>query len=285
MSRGGASSLLLFDAQATGRVRVRCWRHPGGELPRWSSAAHDAVELAWPDRGELVYRIGRRRLRAGVGEALVVPVGLEHHSSIAVGTEATSIWLDRDLMAEIEEMVVATGGGRLAAGVVSDAPAIQALGRLLCDEARRSDPGALLSADALAEALAVRLLRGAPVDAARAVGRDARIAAALDCVEHRYAEPLTVDELAQVAGMSRFHFSRLFRSHVGMSPYQYLVTTRVRRAAELLRGGRHSVTEAAYHVGFCDLGRFARAFRRQLGCAPSEFRRARASTVAMARSA
>jgi transcriptional regulator GlxA family with amidase domain len=100
-----------------------------------------------------------------------------------------------------------------------------------------------------------------------------RVSLSLDHIHSAYAEPLTVDDLARSAGMSRFHFSRLFHEQVGDAPYRYLLRVRIARAAELLRGGRHSVTEAALAVGFQDLGRFRRLFRREIGCRPSEVAR------------
>ncbi len=90
-------------------------------------------------------------------------------------------------------------------------------------------------------------------------------------MESRYAEPLGVDDLSRIAGISRAHFSRRFREALGLSPYQYLQRVRIDRARELLGRG-HGVTEAALSVGYRDLGRFAQAFRRQVGCAPSELR-------------
>ena len=89
-------------------------------------------------------------------------------------------------------------------------------------------------------------------------------------VRARYAEPLTVDDMARAAGMSRFHFSRALRAACNCSPYQLVVQTRLEAAAALLRAGRASSTQAALSVGFTDPSRFARAFRRAFGCAPSE---------------
>jgi AraC-like DNA-binding protein len=103
--------------------------------------------------------------------------------------------------------------------------------------------------------------------------RDPRIRAALDAMNARYAEPLTVDDLARAAAMSRFHFSRLFRDEVGEAPYQHLLRVRVARAAELLQNGRTSVTEAALAVGFHDFSRFSRTFRRFIGRLPVEVAR------------
>jgi transcriptional regulator GlxA family with amidase domain len=103
--------------------------------------------------------------------------------------------------------------------------------------------------------------------------RDTRIRAALAAMYARYAEALTVEDLSRAAAMSRFHFSRLFRDEIGEAPYQHLLRIRVHRAAELLRSGRVSVTEAAIAVGFHDFSRFARTFRRIVGRLPVEVAR------------
>jgi len=273
--RQDANTLLELDACVTSRVRVRRWRHQGGEVPRWPTGAHHAVEVAWSERGTLSYHVGREQLHATPGEAVIVPAQMEHRTCITSGTVATSIWLSAAVVAEMAE-AMGDGAHPLGFGVVHDDAALPSLGSLMLDEAARTDPGAFVTTDALAEALAVRLLRcanprGASEAPVETVGSDPRISRAVDEVEDRYSERLTIDELAHAAGMSRFHFSRTFRAHMGQSPYQFLVSTRVRRAAELLCRGRHSVTEAAYGVGFHDLGRFARAFQKQMGCAPSAY--------------
>jgi AraC family transcriptional regulator len=100
--------------------------------------------------------------------------------------------------------------------------------------------------------------------------RDPRVSASLDRIHLRYAEPLTVQDLARDVGMSRFRFTRLFREQVGEAPYRYLIRVRIAKAAELLRSGRHGVSEAAFTVGFRDLGRFRYMFRREVGWLPGK---------------
>ncbi len=254
---------LELDETITPRVRLRRWRHRGARVPRWPSAAHDTVEVAWAERGGMRYRVGSRELCVAVGEVVIVPSEVEHQTVIAPGTAATSIQLSTAAIAETQEIV----GGAIGFDVVSDGGIIS-LAQLILAEARQPRRGSFLTTEALAEALSVRLLRsGHP---AMSTG-DPRIARAVREMEERYAEPLTIDELAKTAGMSRYHFSRTFRRQMGKSPYQFLTATRVRRAAELLRKRRHSVTEVAFCVGIFDLGRFARAFRKEMGCAPSRY--------------
>ncbi len=162
-------------------------------------------------------------------------------------------------------------GGVLEPGRVVGATSVASLGRVLRAEATIGGAGHLLAVESIAEAMAIAMVRGTAAPAERAVAGDPRVRAAIELVHASYASPIQVGELASAAGMSRFHFSRLFRDATGASPYQYLLRTRIERAAELLRTGRSSVTEVAYSVGFGDLGRFARSFQAIIGTTPSRF--------------
>jgi len=83
---------------------------------------------------------------------------------------------------------------------------------------------------------------------------------------------ITLDELAEHAGLDKFHLVRAFRSEVGLPPYEYLTYLRVSRARELLRCGA-LVAEAAQAVGFCDESQLHRHFRRIVGVPPGIYAR------------
>jgi transcriptional regulator GlxA family with amidase domain len=95
---------------------------------------------------------------------------------------------------------------------------------------------------------------------------------AKDLVDARYAEPLTVDDLASAAGLSRAHFSRAFRDAFGESPYAYLLTRRLERAAALLRTTDRSVAEVCVSVGLASVGSFTTSFKRTFGLPPTAYR-------------
>lgn len=99
-----------------------------------------------------------------------------------------------------------------------------------------------------------------------------RLRRARDLVDREYAEPLNVPRLAASAHMSTGHFQRLFRAAYGESPYSYLMTRRVERAAALLRLGELSVTEVCMAVGCTSLGSFSRRFTSLMGETPSAYR-------------
>ena len=76
------------------------------------------------------------------------------------------------------------------------------------------------------------------------------------------------------AGLSAFHFLRLFSDVLGVTPHQYLVRSRLRHAARRLADDDGTITDIAYDVGFADLSNFVRTFRRAAGVPPLKFRQA-----------
>jgi AraC-like DNA-binding protein len=96
---------------------------------------------------------------------------------------------------------------------------------------------------------------------------------ARDHADRHYTEPLDLAALAAVAGMSKYHFQRLFTATYGLSPAAHLSQRRVERAQDLLRSTNLTVTEVCHAVGFSSLGSFSSRFRQLVGESPSEFQR------------
>jgi len=97
---------------------------------------------------------------------------------------------------------------------------------------------------------------------------------AKDLADARYSEPLTVDDMARAAGLSRAHFSREFRRAFGESPHVYLLTRRLERAAALLRTTDHTVADICIAVGLDSIGSFTTSFGRMFGRTPTAYRAA-----------
>jgi AraC-like DNA-binding protein len=113
-------------------------------------------------------------------------------------------------------------------------------------------------------------------DVAQAVpsARDERrVINALDLIEARCAEPLTLGALADAVHMSPYHFLRVFRAVAGVTPHQYLVRTRLRRAAVALATSDQPIAAIAFAHGFGDLSTFVTTFGRVFGAAPRDYRR------------
>ena len=95
---------------------------------------------------------------------------------------------------------------------------------------------------------------------------------AKDLADARYFEPLTVDDLAREAGLSRAHFSAEFRRAFGEPPHVYLLTRRLERAAALLRDTDRSVAVICMDVGLSSVGSFTTSFSRMFGRSPTAYR-------------
>lgn len=96
---------------------------------------------------------------------------------------------------------------------------------------------------------------------------------ARDHADRHYADAVDVAALADVAGLSKYHFLRLFKATYGLTPGEYLSQRRIERAQDLLRATNLTVTEVCHAVGFSSLGSFSSRFRVVVGESPSDFQR------------
>lgn len=104
-------------------------------------------------------------------------------------------------------------------------------------------------------------------DRQRRVARE-RVERVVAILKADLAQPPDLETLGRLAGCSPFHLSRTFSAEMGATIPQYLRRLRLERAAELLRAGRHNVTEAATAVGYSSLSHFSQAFHEHFGCCP-----------------
>jgi AraC family transcriptional regulator len=102
----------------------------------------------------------------------------------------------------------------------------------------------------------------------------ARVAPVLRRLAASSAEHHALGQLAESAGLSRYHFLRTFKRVAGVTPHQYLLRARLREAAAKLAASAAPVTEVALDAGFDELSNFIRAFRAEFGVAPRHYRAA-----------
>lgn len=98
------------------------------------------------------------------------------------------------------------------------------------------------------------------------------LARVLDFLNDQLHESHRLEQLADIAGYSPFHFSRLFKSTVGVAPHQYLTKLRIQRSQFMLARSDTSITKAATDLGFDSSSHFAATFRQVVGVTPSEYR-------------
>jgi AraC family transcriptional regulator len=159
-------------------------------------------------------------------------------------------------------------------------PVIESMARMAFDELQRSTEatGSNLYADSLANLLAVQLLREysshkMPAEKLYVNGlTNKKLGRVLDLIESDLSEDLSLSILANAAGLSEYHFLRMFKQSTGVTPHQYVINQRIERSKELLKRTDITITEIAYLLGFSTPAHFTHHFRRKTGVTPSELR-------------
>lgn len=134
--------------------------------------------------------------------------------------------------------------------------------------------------EAIAQAVAVHLARnyggtGEETHSASPSLPGYKLRQIADWMSEHLAEDFNLERLASQAGLSKFHFHRLFRAATGVSPSRYHINLRMNEARRLLRETKLSVVDVALDVGYANPSHFARLFRRETGLSPSDYRRGR----------
>ena len=96
-----------------------------------------------------------------------------------------------------------------------------------------------------------------------------------DHVDAHLTENITLEALAEIAGLSRCHFARAFKQSAGTAPHAYLMQRRLERAERLLAETDLSLCQVALDSGFSDQSHFSSCFRKHFGESPRSFRRSR----------
>jgi len=248
----------------------RC-RAERGETPYVER--HSAHTISYVRRGSFGLDTRGQSFELVAGSVLMGHPGDEYmcrHDHVAGGDECLSFSLTPEL--------VETLGGRRElwrVGGVAPLPKLGVLGELAQATAEQRTDLGLDEVGICFAARCIEVLSGTKraATAERAVDRRRAVEAAL-WLDERAHEAIDLEGAARAVELSPFHFLRLFSRALGVTPHQYLVRARLRRAARLLSDGERSVTDVALEVGFGDLSNFVRTFHRAAGVSPRRFRSA-----------
>jgi AraC-like DNA-binding protein len=264
------SAALLLAGESLSAIDYRCKAGPG-DVP--FVEVHACHGVSYVRRGSFGCRSRGRHVELVAGAVLVGHPGDEYlctHEHHAGGDECLSFHL-------APAFVEAIGGraGPWRCGGVPPLAELIVLGELAQAAADgRSDVGldeaGMLFAQRFVELAGGRARKPA---GARAIDRRRAVETAL-WLDANAAAPVGLDDAARLAGLSPFHFLRVFAHALGVTPHQYLLRARLRRAARLLADPALPVTEVALEAGFADLSNFVRTFRRAAGVSPRRFRAA-----------
>ncbi len=255
----------------SGSLEVVDYRCTAGPSDAPFVELHSTFSLSYVRKGSFGCRTRGESFELVAGSLMVGRPGDEYmctHDHHACGDECLSFQLNPELVEAIGDR-----DSVWRAGCVPPLPELMVLGELAQAAAEgASDVGVPEVAMSLA-ARFVDVKSGRAHTATRAHTRDRRraVEAALWLDAHSH-ESVDLDSAAHSVGLSPFHFLRLFTKVLGVTPHQYLVRLRLRRAARLLADDARSVTDIALDIGFADLSNFVRTFHRAAGVSPRGFR-------------
>jgi AraC family transcriptional regulator len=240
-----------------------------------------SVSLGGPLRIEARLDGARLAARIRPGQSVIMAAGRSNSWRWDGPTEEAHVFVKPQLL---EEVAAESGRGEidLEDRIAVRDPALGPTILALAEEIARPGGSSSLFIDTAAQSVALGLLRrhcgGAEPGASGGRGgalsaRQLRRVVAI--VEDRLSENIRLDDLADAAGASRFHFVRAFRAAVGDSPHRWLTARRIDRAKRLLAETGMPMIDIAAEVGFESQSHFGSMFRAMTGCSPSDWRRAR----------
>jgi AraC-like DNA-binding protein len=243
-----------------------------GPLERMPTHAHAQFQLSLYDGGPRRFRVARHDFAGGPRASVIIQAG-EPHASVPMADPLLTLrtfYLEERLVAEVAGGIW-RGRGTVAFRdpVLADAATVAELyaAHLALD---RHD---LEGEERIFVALEMLVRRHAtPTGPARRIAAsDSRVLTVRTMLEDRVTENVTLDELAEAAGLSRFHLIRVFRRRFGVTPFAYQRSQRIERARAVLRTGR-SIADVAAAAGFADQSHLGRSFRAVMGATPGQYR-------------
>jgi len=268
--------MLVTTEVRTDAIRIASYRCDAGPDAQPFTELHEGHSVSYVRRGSFGYRTRGNAYELVAGSVLVGCPGDEYvctHDHHVCGDECLAFHLSPGFVDLIgaDRKTWRTGGVPPLAELV----VIGELAQAAADG--QSDVGL----DELGMWFASRFVevvsgRAKPKLPSPAISRDRRRAVdAAMWIDANLQHDIGLDGAAAEAGLSSFHFLRLFSQVLGVTPHQYLVRSRLRHAARLLADDdSRPVTEVALDVGFADLSNFVRTFHRAAGVSPGGFRKA-----------
>ncbi|MBI3701707.1 MAG: helix-turn-helix transcriptional regulator [Afipia sp.] len=232
---------------------------------------HRCHSLSYVRKGSFGYDTNGRSHELVAGAVMIGHQGDDYvcsHPHHVCGDECLSFWFSPETADEI-----GLDKKTLRLGSMPPLPELMVCGEL-AETARRGDADiGIDEAGILFAKRFIDMTTGVSRKPLKATSPDRRRAVETALwIEANSSREIDLPGLAKRAGLSAFHFLRLFSNVLGVTPHQYLVRSRLRHAARLLSDDARPITSIAFDVGFGDLSNFVRTFHRAAGISPGRYR-------------
>lgn len=256
----------------SGSVSVIDYRCTCGPADRPFAESHSQHSISYVRKGSFGYRCGGRSFELVAGSVLVGHPGDEYmctHEHHHGGDECLSFQYTREVIDEIAPEA------RWTVGALPPIAQLMVLGELAQAVANANSDVGLDELGLMFGSRLTQVTAGKATAARKPLARDRRrIVETALWIDANARNDIDLATAATIAGLSSYHFLRVFAAVVGVTPHQYLVRARLRNAARLLVESERPITDIALDVGFNDVSNFVRTFGRAAGASPRAFRHA-----------
>ncbi len=265
-------------------LHVELHQQPKFEITEHQHTMH-VIACGLQNAPEDRFAIGERWLagkreteRRQLGDIAIIPAGIAHRCNWNTTARFGILAIEPTLLQQIGQDWVNPDRIELTPQFMSKQdPLIQSIFTTLVAELETSGIGSNLLVDSLKTTLAIHLLRNYCTTFSRlssyADGLSAaKLTLVTDYINSHLDRDLKLAELSSIAQISPYHFLRLFKKSIGITPHQYILQQRIDRAKYLLRSSNLDIAAIALRVGFCDASHLNRCFKNSLGMTPSQWR-------------
>ena len=277
----------LFSSHALGwePLLVEEFQQPPGSTDVPEAWEGHSIALCLAPRPYRIYQMVGDRHYTGLyskGDISITPTNVPSSYRTEGDDHYLNVELPASLLKSVAEQSAEMDADRLELTMefhTRDPQLEQTLMLLRAELRKGGDRISRLYIESLTNVLAIHLLREysthRPRVAAYAGGLgDRTLLHVSDYINAHLAESMKLADLAAIAGMSQYHFSRLFKQSMGLSPHQYVLQQRVERAKQLLKNSKMAIADIAFQCGFNSQSHLGKCFRESTGVTPRNYRKA-----------
>ncbi len=259
------------------------------QQPKFEVAEHQhtmhVIACGLPNAPEDRGLVGERWLagkqeteRRQLGDIAIIPAGISHRCNWNTTVQFGILAIEHSLLQQIGQDWINPDRIELRPQFMRERDdLIQGIFTTLSAELEASGIGSNLLVDSLKTTLAIHLLRNycttLPRLSSYADGLSAaKLALVKDYINSHLDQDLKLTELSAIVQISPYHFLRLFKKNLGITPHQYILQCRLDRAKYLLRSSNLDIAQIALRVGFCDASHLNRYFKNSLGMTLNQWR-------------
>jgi AraC-like DNA-binding protein len=256
----------------SGPVSVIDYRCAIGPADRPFTETHAKYSISFVRKGSFGYRRGERSFELVAGAVLVGYPGDEYlctHEHHGGGDECLSFQYTQEVVDELAPKA------RWRVGALPPMAPLMVIGEWAQTVADANSDASWDEIGLMFGSRLAQVTTGKVTPARKPLSRDRRRAVETALwIDANARSDIDLATAAKVAGLSSYHFLRVFAAVIGITPHQYLVRARLRNAARLLVESEQPITDIAFDVGFNDVSNFVRTFGRAAGAPPRAFRHA-----------